>query len=86
MRSDDYGLSRLSCACNSIPQQPPGYRVHPGRGLIQEYDRRPTDQSDPCTQLPLVTATACVESQIILPHTHLLKKMNRNVNRTATIE
>ncbi len=69
MRSDDYGLSRLPRTCNSIPQQPPGHWVHPGRRLIQEDDRRPTNQSHACTQLPLVTATAYVDGDILLTRT-----------------
>lgn len=69
MRSDDYGFARLSCACNSIPQKPSGYRVHPSWRFIQEDDRRPTNQSHPCTQLPLVTTTACVDGDILFTQT-----------------
>ena len=30
-----------------IPHEPPGDRIHPGRGLIQKYQRRPADRRNP---------------------------------------
>jgi len=70
MRSDDYGLSRLSCARNGVPQKSPGHRVHPGRRLIQEDDRRPANQSNGCTQLPLITATADISDDMLFTYTY----------------
>lgn len=56
MRRDDDGLSRLSGATDGVPQQPPGHGVHPGGRLVQEDDRRPTNQSHSGAQLSLVPA------------------------------
>lgn len=74
MRRDDDGLSRLPCACHSVPQQPPGHGVHPCRRLVQEDDRRPTNESHACTQLPLVTSTAQVDKDILSTCTFLTKQ------------
>lgn len=57
MRSDDDGLAGLPRARHSVPQKPPGHRIHPGGGLIQEDDWRATDKSHAGAQLPFV-ATA----------------------------
>lgn len=75
MRSNDDGLPRLPRACNSVPQQPPCHGVHPSRRLIQEDDRRPTNQSHTCTQLPFVSTTACVEGYWAAQNTELVKLM-----------
>lgn len=80
MRSNDDGLPRLPRACNSVPQQPPCHGVHPSRRLIQEDDRRPTDQSHACTQLPLVSTTACVEGYWAAQNTVLVKLMPTGEN------
>lgn len=58
MGGDYYGLPRLPGASDGVPQQSPSDRVHPCGRLIQEDDRRPTNQSHTCTQLPLITAAA----------------------------